>query len=68
MDVKKIAVCALIGSLSAIATAIAVYRKKLNNVHAEGWFSGFSEAARDYEKEIKHLRCELDRAERKDEK
>lgn len=56
MEVKKIAVVSSLACGMCVGVLAVIINKKIKQAHADGWFSGFAEASRDYEKEIRAIR------------
>lgn len=54
---KMIKISAVGILLSVCGTLIhLIFKKKIKKSYDDGWFSGFTEAARDYDKEIRSMR------------
>ena len=62
MNIKNISTVTMIGSLSAIFVAcVYVIRRKISEAHDEGWFGGYAEAKKDYDKELRLQRSHYEK-------
>lgn len=55
MEVIKISAVSILLSLCGTLTYL-IFKRKIKKSYDEGWFSGFTEAARDYNDEIKVMK------------
>lgn len=64
MEIMRISAIGIIVSLFGMITYL-IFRKKVKKSYDDGWFSGFTEAARDFDKEIRLMRSACDNSEDK---
>lgn len=63
MEIKRISAIGIIVSLCGTLTYL-IFRSKVKKSYDDGWFSGFAEAARDYDKEIRSMQPNFNKAEK----
>ncbi len=62
METIKISTVAILLSLCG-AFIFLTFKKKIKKSYDDGWFSGFTEAARDYDKEIRSMQSNFNKVE-----
>lgn len=63
MEIIKISAVGILLSLCG-AFMFLTFNKKIKKSYDDGWFSGFTEAARDYDKEIRSMKSDFNKAEK----
>lgn len=63
MEIIKISAVGILLSLCG-AFMFLTFNKKIKKSYDDGWFSGFTEAARDYDKKIRSMKSDFNKAEK----